>query len=175
MMEAPVSKTRKVVVNLDLQISDAATLDVVLPPILPRPRMVEILRRHLAADGWEPGPERLVRQQEQCEESFDPATGEVCVELTEHVQQEVHARIDLDGPPGGASKMKKDLEQTCRREVMEKVERRLEQTRRQFREDYVPKTLAEALAEKAQSLDPAARISRHEDGGQLVVTVELEV
>jgi hypothetical protein len=73
---------RRVSIDLALEPSGERRLEVVLPPVLPRERMLQILGERLARDGWRREESAWLGESDGVRCRFDLASGqvEVCVE-----------------------------------------------------------------------------------------------
>ncbi|MBP7867202.1 MAG: hypothetical protein KA419_14795 [Acidobacteria bacterium] len=163
------SLRRRVKLNIELTLAGEETLDLRLPGLLPRERLGEILRKHLLGDGWVPEGDKVARRSTGGSEVCDPAAGTVTVALEREAPRtgETEPEEDLDAA-------RRRIAGRIRREFTDELEGRIEKVRGEFLRKYVPATVADAVVEKARALDPAARVTRSETDGELVVSIELE-
>lgn len=177
--------------HTDVEISDHADLEIRVLPVLPRERLIEIIREELVARGWEPQPDgSLTKPVGEATATLPPGSTTVRITLSdgreisvsasatqqiaqgdEKARDAVNERVEAD-----AARKLEALAERTRRELEEKAATRLIEAATGLRaelDEVVNATTRRALEQRASELGSIESIQegRGDNGYELTITV----
>ena len=164
---------RRVSLNIAISLSERDTLDLRLPGILSPGRMREIMSHHLVADGWKTDGDQITRKSDNGRQVYSPSESRVTVVVEKAVNKKVE--VTIEGGWGDERSTKEMIIEEEKTVIANELEGEVEKTRKEFIGKYIPATIADAVVEKARTLDPSAVVNRNETADGMVITIDLEV
>ncbi len=174
----------------DLAASDEVCSDLEILEILPGDQMAELLKKELAARGFEEQDGKMVRTKDGVTVSVDPLAGEVTVKAERQEKVELEAEregwgYDDVGPRQShvrkqlSEQAKADLDRRAERqqerlqgEATEDLERALGEVRKELNE-AVNSVTREALKTKAGQMGQIKEMTEDPEAGSLTIKVEV--